>query len=288
MEGFFNMSTQRVPGNGRSISLWEHEMGVGLLKYEYLNLYSHAEEGTVSIRKTVMAQQLWALFRPTLSDEVQQELCQLQHHINCMVLQMDGSDGHRWRWTASCSFTVKSAYMALKNGPKIKTEVSRIWFIKGPPRMLIFGWFAARNKILMQDYMQRRGWTLANRCAMCKSYMESVRHLFRDCPYAAGVYTMLKTSTPMQFWPSKPPVDITDRRQVSGMTTRQKCMVLVMHFVLWRERCTRIFRGNAKEPRELMEEIIWQSQLYKQTTRRDRPAIPENEAIEPDWSLGKK
>lgn len=53
-------------------------------------------------------------------------------------------------------FTVKSAYTGLKEGPKIKTTISKIWKVKAQPRIKIFAWIAAQNKILTHDNLQKR------------------------------------------------------------------------------------------------------------------------------------
>lgn len=47
------------------------------------------------------------------------------------------------------------------------------------------------------------------------------------------------------------------------LTTEQLAIMLIMQFIIWRERCARLFRDTSKDPDELLQEITWQLKLFE-------------------------
>ena len=50
-----------------------------------------------------------------------------------------------------------------------------------PPKVALFAWEASWGKILTMEQLQRRGYSLANRCFLCLSEEETVDHLSLHC-----------------------------------------------------------------------------------------------------------
>ncbi|RVX01042.1 hypothetical protein CK203_022864 [Vitis vinifera] len=53
----------------------------------------------------------------------------------------------------------------------------RIWRARVPPKEVFFAWEASWGKVLTQEQLQRRGFSLTNRCFLCLSEEETVDHL---------------------------------------------------------------------------------------------------------------
>ena len=68
---------------------------------------------------------------------------------------------------------------------------------------------------------------------------------------------------PSLNWPASPILNVTDSEQVGSLTAKQKALLLIMHFIVWRERCARSFGELTKEPEELIREISWQAKFYQ-------------------------
>ena len=49
------------------------------------------------------------------------------------------------------------------------------------PKISSFAWEATWGKALTLDLVQKKGWTLANRCFMCLEKEETIDHLFLHC-----------------------------------------------------------------------------------------------------------
>ena len=50
-----------------------------------------------------------------------------------------------------------------------------------PPKVAFFAWEASWGKVLTQEQLQRRGFSLANRCFLCLSEEETMDHLLLHC-----------------------------------------------------------------------------------------------------------
>ena len=48
-------------------------------------------------------------------------------------------------------------------------------------KVSFFSWEACSRKVLTLDQLQRRGWKLVNRCALCKEEVESIDHILLHC-----------------------------------------------------------------------------------------------------------
>lgn len=262
---FFNCMTTWIPGDGQMISLWDHDWGQGCLKMRLPNLFSFARDTgiTLSKAKGELATDMLRLFRPNLSITAQEELQNLCQWLLGMNLQQGCNDRIIWRSDATGKFSLKSAYKSLKGGPRLSVTISEIWRVKAPPRMIIFAWLAIRNNILTHDNLQKRGWSIVSRCNMCKTATETVIHLFQECAFTLQLYQRLKNNRPQPGWPVTPTIDLTDKDKTGDMTPMQKTSLLIMQFVIWRERCARSFADTYKDIEELIGEILWNRAFYE-------------------------
>lgn len=79
-----------------------------------------------------------------------------------------------------------------------------------------------------------------------------MRHLFHDCLFIVHVFHKFKAHRPSDNWPVKPEIDVFDVNQVGNLTPQQRAAMLIMQFIVWRERCARLFRGTRKTLDDLL------------------------------------
>ena len=60
-----------------------------------------------------------------------------------------------------------------------------------PPKVAFFAWEAFGGKVLTLDQLQRRGHSLANRCFLCFSEVETVDHLLLHCAKTRVLWNLL-------------------------------------------------------------------------------------------------
>ena len=86
-----------------------------------------------------------------------------------------------WTKTKSGKFSAKSLYLALEADCPVLFPSSCIWNVWVQPKISLFAWEAAWGKTLTLDLVQKRGWSLANRCFMCLENEETINHLLLHC-----------------------------------------------------------------------------------------------------------
>lgn len=267
---FFNASVQFIPGNGHGISFWNHNWGFGIPKHILPDIYSYAVDTDISLRAMATAGSFNGKFRPNLSTTAEEELTALTGWISALRLDPLQRDEPKWKWNAHGEFTVQSAYRAMKTGPLEGNCIKRIWQLGAAPRMLVFGWLAQRNRILTHDNLKRRGLVIVSRCTLCKRNEETVKHLLQHCQFTRYVYSLLQLERPSNTWPSYPVFDITDERVTGLLTGMEIRLMLIMQFVVWRERCARVFAENERQPHELTQDIMQELQWSEMKSKNAR------------------
>ena len=86
-----------------------------------------------------------------------------------------------WTKTKSDKFSSKFLYLALEADCPVLFPSSCIWNVWVQPKISLFAWEAAWGKTLTLDLVQKRGWSLANRCFMCLGNEETIDHLLLHC-----------------------------------------------------------------------------------------------------------
>lgn len=259
---FCQMSFTHTIGNGEQIQLWNHKWRGIPLCQTLPNLYSHAIDQNVTLQEIITSTSLEGFFRLIISDIAMAEFRSLQSLLAQLTTHPNTPDDIVWIWTESGIFTVKSAYRALKFIPRIAIVANRIhkvWKLNIPPRMKVFGWLMSHNKLLTVDNLNKRGWSLVNRCILCKADLESINHMINVCPFSLAVYSAVFLHIPDGMPLSSTPY--TEAILSPKFSKKQRGTLLITQFVIWRERCSRIFRESNKEVEELKGEVLWQLQF---------------------------
>nr|CAN82389.1 hypothetical protein VITISV_042998 [Vitis vinifera] len=87
----------------------------------------------------------------------------------------------RWKENKNGTFSVKSFYSSLSRGIKTPFPARTIWTPWVPIRASFFGWEAAWSRLLTTDRLKRFGWSIPNRCFLCKNEEETIDHLLLFC-----------------------------------------------------------------------------------------------------------
>ena len=98
------------------------------------------------------------IFNHNLSSRAAIELEKLKQNIKLNIQLTTEQDRISWKWDQKGVFTVKIAYFAMKDGPRIRTDVRKIWKLTAQLRMKVFAWLMALYRISTVDKLQKRGW----------------------------------------------------------------------------------------------------------------------------------
>ena len=96
-----------------------------------------------------------------------------------------------WTTSKSGAFSVKLLYSILEPGGSSLFPCGSIWRANVPPKVAFFAWEASWGKILTLEQLQRRGYSLANRCFLCLSEVETVDHLLLHCVKTRALWNLL-------------------------------------------------------------------------------------------------
>ncbi|KAJ4810914.1 RNA-directed DNA polymerase (reverse transcriptase)-related family protein [Rhynchospora pubera] len=194
------------------------------------------------------------------SSTATQQLQALSLQISSLRLSSIGlNDDFIWRLNSINSFSVNSLYKLQKAFPKPNSSLASIWNLKIPPRMKIFMWRLAQDRLATLDNLKRRGWHLPNRCCMCNSQEETSQHLFNDCSFFLQTIHFAKSASNMLV--SVQCVSMVDFILDSSANKTHRELPAILSFVIWRQRCARIFEGVMLSASELVFQAFfdWQA-----------------------------
>ncbi|KAG9442213.1 hypothetical protein H6P81_018067 [Aristolochia fimbriata] len=95
-----------------------------------------------------------------------------------------------WSLSPNGSYTVASAYTHFLGHPGGSSQAKLAWKLEAPPKVKMFIWSVAHNKILTRENLVRRGISLPSLlCPLCQDKQESVDHLLLQCTMAWHIWS---------------------------------------------------------------------------------------------------
>uniref|UniRef100_A0A0V0I1Q5 Putative ovule protein n=1 Tax=Solanum chacoense TaxID=4108 RepID=A0A0V0I1Q5_SOLCH len=76
------------------------------------------------------------------------------------------------------------------NHQMVEWPWKHIWKAKIPYKVSCFVWILAREAVLIQDNLMKRGITICPRCCLCGETTETVNHLVLHCKITGQVWRM--------------------------------------------------------------------------------------------------
>jgi hypothetical protein len=98
-----------------------------------------------------------------------------------LKVRSKGEDKMCWIPTRNKSFEVKSYYKVLLCPIQSSFPWKSIWKVKVPPRVAFFVRMTTLGKILTVDNLRKRNIIVMEWCYICKTFGESIDHLFLHC-----------------------------------------------------------------------------------------------------------
>jgi zinc-binding in reverse transcriptase len=149
-----------------------------------------------------------------------------------------------WKWTTTGEFTIRSYYIAFKEGAPIACCFASIWKLNLPTRVAIFQWLLLKNKLFTVDNLIRRGWSIVNTCHLCRQQGESAKHMFQQCQYKRQVPQLLLQRNERQISYSEAFREGDYERVIQDQGNKKcKRMMVKFNFIIWREMCQNFSRG---------------------------------------------
>jgi hypothetical protein len=153
----------------------------------------------------------------------------------------------------------------------ISSFPSSVWRVWAPSKCKFFIWLVLQNRVWTADRLQQRGWQNQYFCPFCIRSLETVSHLFLECPVSHQVWLAIRR------WAALPRFAAYRRMQrrsvqdwfyalagdVSSVKIRgSKLLAILVCWPLWCKRNARIFNGKEKGIPRLITEIKDEAALW--------------------------
>jgi hypothetical protein len=112
---------------------------------------------------------------------------------------VDRDDELIWDGVGDGEYTLRSGYIKLCVDLHQRDPLwwwRKIWKLTCPTKGKLLVWSILANKLPTWDNLQRRLFSGPGHCALCKSHLESVDHLFLQCPFVKEVWDFSRVLMP--------------------------------------------------------------------------------------------
>lgn len=185
-----NKSTFRV-GDGTKITFWEDNwLGQGTLKQLFPDIHILNQQQIATVGE-VWANQGWNLtFRRLLNDWEIGRVLQFYNTLEQFKRISTRKDCMIWQGHRQGKFSVKSAY---KEFNSLNSHIGcwswkMIWKVNIPYKVACFTWLLAKEAVLIQDNLIKRGYQLCSKCYLCGQEAETINHLFLHCNWTTQLW----------------------------------------------------------------------------------------------------
>jgi hypothetical protein len=188
------MGYQWKVGNGKKVKFWEdHWFGHCSLSILFWDLYVLINEQNKSIAELWDGVNLKCTFRRSIDQNLMQRWYDLRSIAESLHLSVE-EDAVIWKFDSKGVYSVSSLYAIVNFRGIMPVHIPAVWRIKVQPRVHVFLWLLANNKLLSRDNLSKRQHVPDASCLFCCDD-ESVAHLFFECVVAREMWSQISMLT---------------------------------------------------------------------------------------------
>ncbi|KAL4274015.1 hypothetical protein GQ457_13G001340 [Hibiscus cannabinus] len=159
-----------------------------------------------------------------------------------------------WYGDPTGKYSVRSGYKGLFDqlslDPINRFVFYQTWRLKSPAKVKIFLWKCMNNYLPTSQNLSIKRVTNSSVCPRCMSHEESLTHVFRDCCYAANLWSMLHLQWPNEVSNACFP------RWMQWLFEHNRCFskefLAISLWALWSARNKFIFEGVSQSTSDLL------------------------------------
>ena len=185
------------------------------------------------------------------------------------TLSNDEPDTFRWKWTSDGKFTTASAYNAFFVGQHALPGAKQLRGTKAPGRCKFFLWLAMHDCCWTAARRKRHNLQDNDACNLCDQQPEEISHLLLSCVFARETwFLVLRRCNLQQLTPQPASLDFFEwwshcRKQIAKELRKGfDSLVVLVGWLLWKERNQRVFQRNSMMVRELVSLILDEAMIW--------------------------
>lgn len=212
--------------------------------------YNIAANPRISVAEAKSTHGWNIVFRRNLNDWELQSVAELWETLEAFQGLTEEEDVLMWKSHKSGAFSVKIAYHFINTiaNPTQGWPWKQIWRVRVPKKVLCFTWLVAREAVLTQDNLIRRGIQLQARCSLCGKDGESASHLFIHCPVTTQLWHFYLNLAGISWTMPNNTTSLLSSWNNGGANIKQKkwwkVVLACIWWVIWKERNARVFENR--------------------------------------------
>ncbi|XP_074265892.1 uncharacterized protein LOC141588343 [Silene latifolia] len=159
-------------------------------------------------------------------------------------------------WCAGSHIPANQLYLFFRQITPVGDWATSLTYSGIMPSHRIISSMAVQGQLATVDNLQRRGFSLANRCCLCENHEETHAHLFFSCPYSHHVWLFVLQwmNVIRPVLPLQQELTLLDTMPSWRKHWFQVSIATVVHS-LWTERNHKIFAQEQLSPSALLKKI---------------------------------
>ncbi|KAL6187555.1 hypothetical protein ACLB2K_038953 [Fragaria x ananassa] len=175
-------------GNGRRVLFWKDNF-IGRPLYELFGLHDREANQLNILVADYISNGAWNF--PTILQLHFPGVCDFVKQNVSISLSDHEDDQFIWTLSASGVLSARDAYNFLRPKFAVVSWGKVLWKNFIPPRMSLLAWKILKGRVLSEEFLQKRGISMASRCSLCHRHGESLEHIFLSCSFASSVWQCL-------------------------------------------------------------------------------------------------
>jgi hypothetical protein len=273
----FAVATHASIGDGKVASFWKDSWVDGRAPFLIaLKLFKASRRKCRSVAAALNGGK-WILdLRGRVTADSLPEFVDLWDRVRQVNLVQGTSDSFVWHFSADGVYSSKSAYRLQFCGATSSHFVKLIWEAMAAPKCRFFGWLFAQNRLLTADRLMARRWPNSYFCPLCRRSLETAIHLLVECPWARRVWAAvadahrLPALSPLTWGTPSATLEWIASTIVAATVRDRKLTisVLLVLWVLWKERNRRIFDNKDRPVSIVVAEVADELSIWALATCR--------------------
>ena len=169
--------------------------------------------------------------------------------------------GESWQWTgnSSGSFSFKTYWDLTRNKFPDWPYFSLIWFPNHCPKMSLHLLRALHGKLRTKHILKGIGVIQEDTCQLCHLSVETLEHLFFQCPFSAYIWTLCRLKlgmvSPIGNLHEEAAKNSALFQRKSNISIVAKLVFSAAIWHIWRECNVKIFQGVSKHKLQVFKEL---------------------------------